>query len=153
MITLLTEAGLSKEQKKVQSAYERMMGQAIAVMKGDKNFKELTKIPEDQVEDVLNELIEEQVKDKKEEFKTRMKSLFKKRVEFERLVDQKKKEFNSEIAKKMKEFTQEGAATMNLLSDIDGIVKAYKQSFSQEHQAANTALNNEDEETDKREEE
>lgn len=152
MVNLLKSVPLSKEQKKAQAAYERFMTEAFAVMNGDKGFSALKTIPKDQVGEVIDELIEEQVKDKKEEWKTRMKALFVKRVEFERLVDQKTREFNSEIVKKMKEFTSEGQAAMAILGDIKDIVNSYKQTFSQTEQAAQNAVDNVEEEESEEEE-
>ena len=129
MVSLITNVPISKEQKKTQKSYETAMNNAFALMKGDKNFKVVSKIPNDEVDKLIEELTKEQVEEKREEFKTKMKALFKKRVEFENLIEQKTKEFNGVITGKMKEFTKEVSEVVNIIQDINQIRASYLQAF------------------------
>jgi len=118
------EENKSKEQKKVEAAYENAMNKALALLKGN-NFKPVSSIPNAEVDAIMDEFFKEEIEEKKEEFKTKLKDLLKKKVAFDNFVKQKKQEFDKVIVEKKKEFTKDLNSVTGLVDGIEKLKQDY----------------------------
>lgn len=114
----------SKEAKKVEAQFENAMNKALALLKGNK-FIPVSSIPNDEIDAIMDEFFKEEIESKKEEFKTKLKELLKKKVDFDNFVKQKQQEFNKVILDKKKEFTKELNEVTGLVDGIEKLKQDY----------------------------
>lgn len=113
----------TKESKKIADANAQAMAGLTAIFKGEKNIATTTKIPNGELDGLVEEIAKEEIEGLKIQFKNGAKALFKSKVEYDRFITQKKQEFQKTIDAKTKEFTNEANRLLGLVENI-GQVKA-----------------------------
>jgi Rps23 Pro-64 3,4-dihydroxylase Tpa1-like proline 4-hydroxylase len=122
----------SPEQKnsKIEKRFNRNMDKLMALFAGDHSiFK--TKVPNNNVSSLVEELLKERREEAGKQFKAKAISLLDKKVEFDKLVSQKKKEFEDSVNKGREEFSKEMEACFQLVENIDILAGDYAKYLGQ----------------------
>lgn len=110
------QGGGNKDAEKFKKNYEKFM----TLMSGKGNvFK--NKVPNSQVDDVIEEMLEENRVAAKEAFKTKGKALLLKKVEFDKFIKAQEAATAKAILEKQKEFNTEIEALFNEIENIDSL--------------------------------
>ena len=100
------EQVLGKESQKVQDNYKKAMSNLVAIFKGESKLETSKKIPNSEIDSLIQEVLQEEVDTKKADFKERAKKLLKSKVAYEQFIKQKEQEFQKAKDEKTKEFTK-----------------------------------------------
>lgn len=125
---MITE-NLTKDQKKIENAYKDANNKALSILKG-KAFKPLTKIPNDSIEELMEEFFGDKIKEKREEFKTKFSKVLEDKIAFDNFIKQKQTEFANLVFNKKKEFTKTINDAVGIIEGIDDMKKAYLSSLT-----------------------
>ncbi len=123
------QEGWSKESIKVKNNYDRAWKGVIALFKGEGNVKPVKKVPADDIAALIDEVAADEVKAKKEEFKTKAQAIIKSRASYDKFLEDKEREFQKAKDAKTKEFTGELNALLQLVTDIESIKASYAQTL------------------------
>ena len=124
------EQNLGKESQKIQDNYKKAMGNLVAIFKGESNLATSKKIPNSEVENLIQEVLQEEVDAKKQNFKDRAKKLLKSKVEYEQFIKQKEQEFQKVKDEKTKEFTKEANELIGIVESIGTLQQQYLESLT-----------------------
>ena len=127
---LTPEENLNKESKKIKENYEKAMGNLVAIFKGENNLAITKKIPNSDIDTLINEVLKEEVEEKKKDFKERAKKLMKSKVAYEQFIKQKEQEFRKAKDEKTKEFTKEANELIGIVESIGTLQQQYLESLT-----------------------
>ena len=127
---LTPEENLNKESKKIKENYEKAMGNLVAIFKGENNLAITKKIPNSDIDTLINEVLKEEVEEKKKDFKERAKKLMKSKVAYEQFIKQKEQEFQKAKDEKTKEFTKEANELIGIVESIGTLQQQYLESLT-----------------------
>jgi len=130
---------------KIEKGYQIAIGRVVALFKGEKNLKAKKSLPHTEASEVIDELIADRIKERKEEFKKQAATLIEKHVEFVKFEREAKQKFEQEILKKKKEFTADAQKVLQLVDGIDQLRKDWEASLK-------TVMTTEEEEEEEQEE-
>ena len=115
-VSATPEENLNKESKKIKDNYDKAMNNLVAIFKGESNLAVTKKIPNSEIDTLINEVLKEEVEEKKKDFKERAKKLMKSKVAYEQFIKQKEQEFQKAKDEKTKEFTKEANELIGIVS-------------------------------------
>ena len=124
------EPTLNKESQKIQENYKKAMGNLVAIFKGESNLTVSKKIPNSEIDNLIQEVLQEEVNEKKQNFKDRAKKLLKSKVEYEQFIKQKEQEFQKAKDEKTKEFTREANELIGIVESIGTLQQQYLESLT-----------------------
>ena len=124
------EQTLGKESQKIQDNYKRAMDNLVAIFRGEANLAINKKIPNSEVDNLIQEVLQEEVDAKKANFKERAKKLLKSKVEYEQFIKQKEQEFQKVKDEKTKEFTKEANELIGIVESIGTLQQQYLESLT-----------------------
>ena len=134
------ENNQSKESKKIAENYERTMQNLIAVFQGESKIAPAKRIDGDDISALIDEVIADDIKAKKEEFKTKAKDLMKAKVAYDNFIKQKELEFQKQKDDKTKEFTKQATDLINMIDGIGKLKQTYFDSLSSSSTTTNIEL-------------
>lgn len=113
---------------KVEKKFEQNMSKLMALFSGDKRvFK--NKVRNDEVNSVVEELLKERKEETKKEFKLRATKLLDAKVKFDKFVAQKEQDMKKAIQDQMKEFNTEMESCFQLIENMDQLAGQYTKSL------------------------
>ena len=121
---------LNKESKKIKDNYDKAMNNLVAIFKGESNLAVTKKIPNSEIDTLINEVLKEEVEEKKKDFKERAKKLMKSKVAYEQFIKQKEQEFQKAKDEKTKEFTKEANELIGIVESIGTLQQQYLESLT-----------------------
>ena len=124
------EQTLGKESQKIQDSYKKAMDNLVAIFRGEANLATNKKIPNSEVDNLIQEVLQEEVDAKKANFKERAKKLLKSKVEYEQFIKQKEQEFQKVKDEKTKEFTKEANELIGIVESIGTLQQQYLESLT-----------------------
>tara|TARA_R110000822_G_scaffold302649_2_gene426945 strand:+ start:6547 stop:6981 length:435 start_codon:yes stop_codon:yes gene_type:complete len=110
--------GLSNDEKKVVRAYDAVVHKGLALFKG-KPLKEPKTVPSDEVEALIQEMLGEQIKDLRTEFKAKFKVMLTNKAKLDSFITEQQKIFNRAVVAKKKEFTKEANEALKIIGGIE----------------------------------
>lgn len=124
------EQVLGKESQKVQNNYKKAMSDLVAIFKGESKLETSKKIPNSEIDSLIQEVLQEEVDTKKADFKERAKKLLKSKVAYEQFIKQKEQEFQKVKDEKTKEFTKEANELIGIVESIGTLQQQYLESLT-----------------------
>ena len=124
------EQVLGKESQKVQNNYKKAMSNLVAIFKGESKLETSKKIPNSEIDSLIQEVLQEEVDTKKADFKERAKKLLKSKVAYEQFIKQKEQEFQKVKDEKTKEFTKEANELIGIVESIGTLQQQYLESLT-----------------------
>lgn len=124
------EQVLGKESQKVQDNYKKAMSNLVAIFKGESKLETSKKIPNSEIDSLIQEVLQEEVDTKKADFKERAKKLLKSKVAYEQFIKQKEQEFQKVKDEKTKEFTKEANELIGIVESIGTLQQQYLESLT-----------------------
>ncbi len=119
-----------QQNDKVTKQFDANFKKLIALLGGEKSLKKIN-VPNDElgtiVEDLLKERREEFVKD----FKVKAKSLLDKKLDFDKEVKKAEEDFKKTVINKKKEFSDKMKEIFNMVENIQEIEKSYYNSMKE----------------------
>ena len=113
---------------KVEKQYNANFKKLVALMNGEKNMRK-TKVPHNEVGQVVEELIKEKKATAIKAFKEQAVVLLDKKVEFDKEIKKLEEEFKGKVNTKKKEFTEEMQKLFKTVEGIEAIEKSYYESL------------------------
>ena len=129
-VSATPEENLNKESKKIKDNYDKAMNNLVAIFKGESNLAVTKKIPNSEIDTLINEVLKEEVEEKKKDFKERAKKLMKSKVAYEQFIKQKEQEFQKAKDEKTKEFTKEANELIGIVESIGTLQQQYLESLT-----------------------
>lgn len=118
------------EKGKVEKQYIKNLSRLTALMKGSGNLKD-SKLPKDEVGDLVDELIKERRLEMGKKFKTAASALIDKKRQFDKDVTELEKKFENDVTSKKKEFNQAMSDLFKMVDDMDAMEKEYYDTLKQ----------------------
>ncbi len=126
----ITQETPEQQNDKVTKQFDANFKKLIALLGGEKSLKKIN-VPNDElgtiVEDLLKERREEFVKD----FKAKAKSLLDKKLDFDKEVKKAEEDFKKTVINKKKEFSDKMKEIFNMVENIQEIEKSYYNSMKE----------------------
>ena len=129
-VSATPEENLNKESKKIKDNYDKAMNNLVAIFKGESNLAVTKKIPNSEIDTLINEVLKEEVEEKKKDFKEKAKKLMKSKVAYEQFIKQKEQEFQKAKDEKTKEFTKEANELIGIVESIGTLQQQYLESLT-----------------------
>ena len=129
-VSATPEENLNKESKKIKDNYDKAMNNLVAIFKGENNLAVTKKIPNSEIDTLINEVLKEEVEEKKKDFKEKAKKLMKSKVAYEQFIKQKEQEFQKAKDEKTKEFTKEANELIGIVESIGTLQQQYLESLT-----------------------
>ena len=129
-VSATPEENLNKESKKIKDNYDKAMNNLVAIFKGESNLAVTKKIPNSEIDILINEVLKEEVEEKKKDFKEKAKKLMKSKVAYEQFIKQKEQEFQKAKDEKTKEFTKEANELIGIVESIGTLQQQYLESLT-----------------------
>lgn len=117
-----------EQNDKISKNYDANFKKLVALMGGEKQLKKPS-IPNDEVGTIVEELIKERREEKIKEFKEGAKKLLDKKIEFDKECRKAEEDFKKAVTEKKKNFTEEMKKVFNIIEDINAIEKSYYDSM------------------------
>ena len=106
------------------------MSNLVAIFKGESKLETSKKIPNSEIDSLIQEVLQEEVDTKKADFKERAKKLLKSKVAYEQFIKQKEQEFQKVKDEKTKEFTKEANELIGIVESIGTLQQQYLESLT-----------------------
>ncbi len=113
---------------KVQKNFENQLKKLDTILQGDKSLYK-NKVESGMVSSIIEDLFKEESEAKTAEFKTKVRNLIKKHVEFNKFKKQKEQELAKAVEEKMKEFNTEAEACFNMVDGLEKLQQEYASSL------------------------
>lgn len=111
---------------KVSKRFDANMQKLAALFKGDNKSLAKKTIPNNDLDEALEELVKERKEIKFKLFKEKAHKILDGTIAFDKYVAEEKKKFDQAIINKKKEFNKEMEECFNLVADINIMVSDYK---------------------------
>lgn len=116
------------EYKKVEGQFNGNFKKLVALMQGESNLKK-TKVPKDDVSEVITELLAERKKTAKEKLKKDAITLLDKYAEYQKKAAEAKAEYEKKIIADRKSFIKEMEEVFKQVDDMQNLEKSYYEAF------------------------
>lgn len=124
-----TQEQQKQDSNKIAIEYEKNLKTLVALFNGNDAFKK-TKVPTDDVSKLVEEILKEKREEKLIEFKTKAKALLEEKVRFDAETLKLTDEFNKKILEKKKEFSKSMLDCFKIVEDIKAVETSYTNSLS-----------------------
>lgn len=119
-----------QQNDKVSKQFEANFKKLVALLGGEKALKKIS-VPNDELGGVVEDLLKERREDFIKEFKSKAKSLLDKKIEFDKEVKKAEEEFKNKVAQKKKEFSEKMKELFGMVENMQEIEKSYYQSLKE----------------------
>lgn len=116
---------------KVEKKFEVAMGKLMAVISGARDALKRPKVPADEVESIVSDLLSKRREKVVEEFQSKLLELLDKYVQFEGEVKKAEEELKNTTLKKKEEFTKQINECFKLIDNIDKVQQNYTSALKQ----------------------
>ncbi len=113
-----------QQNDKVSKKFDQDFKKLVALLGGEKNLKKVN-VPNDDLGVIVEELIKERREEFVKEFKSKAKSLLDKKIEFDKEVKKAEEDFKKSVIAKKKEFSEKMKDVFNMVENINEIEKSY----------------------------
>lgn len=124
----MEEVNVQEQNDKVSKQFEANFKKLVALFGGDAVFKKPS-VPNDEIGNLVEELVKERREEKIKEFKEQAKGLLDKKINFDKECKKAEEEYKQKVIQKKKEFTDEMKKTFSIIEDINEIEKSYYESI------------------------
>lgn len=119
-----------QQNDKVSKKFEQDFKKLVALLGGEKNLKK-TNVPNDELGGIVEELLKERREDFIKEFKSKAKALLDKKLEFDKEVRKAEDDLKKTVIAKKKEFSEKMKDVFGMVENINEIEKSYYQSMKE----------------------
>lgn len=119
-----------QQNDKVSKQFEANFKKLVALLGGEKALKKIS-VPNDELGGVVEDLLKERREDFIKEFKSKAKSLLDKKIEFDKEVKKAEEEFKNKVAQKKREFSEKMKELFGMVENMQEIEKSYYQSLKE----------------------
>jgi len=123
-----TQETQEQQNDKVSKKFEADFKKLVALLGGDKGLKKVA-VPNDELGTIVEELLKERREEFIKDFKTKAKSLLDKKLEFDKEVKKAEEEFKKSVLNKKKEFSEKMKEVFGMVENIQEIEKSYYESM------------------------
>lgn len=124
------EESQDQQNDKVSKKFEQDFKKLVALLGGEKNLKK-TNVPNDELGGIVEELLKERREDFIKEFKAKAKALLDKKLEFDKEVRKAEDDLKKTVIAKKKEFSEKMKDVFGMVENINEIEKSYYQSMKE----------------------
>ncbi len=115
---------------KVSKKFDKDFKQLVALLGGDKNLKRVN-VPNDELGTIVEELLKERREEFVKDFKTKAKGLLDKKLEFDKEVKKAEEQLKNTVISKKKEFSEKMKEVFGMVENIQQIETSYYESMKQ----------------------
>ena len=119
-----------QQNDKVSKQFDANFKKLVALLGGDKALKK-TSVPNDELGNIVEDLLKERREEFVKEFKSKAKELLDKKIEFDKEVKKAEEEFKNKVTNKKKEFSEKMKGLFNMVENIQEVEKSYYSSFKE----------------------
>jgi len=119
-----------QQNDKVSKQFDANFKKLVALLGGDKALKK-TSVPNDELGNIVEDLLKERREEFVKEFKSKAKELLDKKIEFDKEVKKAEEEFKNKVIGKKKEFSEKMKGLFNMVENIQEVEKSYYSSFKE----------------------
>lgn len=119
-----------EQNDKVSKQFDQNFKKLVALLGGEKTLKKVS-VPNDELGSVVEDLLKERREDFIKDFKTKAKALLDKKLEFDKEVKKAEEEFKNKIIQKKKEFSEKMKEVFGMVENMQEIEKSYYQSLKE----------------------
>jgi len=113
---------------KVKKQFDKNFTTLVALMRGEANMRK-PKVPNGDVQDIVEQLIAERREEVIMEFKTKAKAAIEEKIKFDQEVKKAREECEKVITEKMKQFNDKMSSLFNLVDKIHEVEQQYYSSI------------------------
>jgi len=124
----ITQETPEQQNDKVSKQFDANFKKLIALLGGEKTLKKVN-VPNDELGTIVEDLLKERREDFIKDFKAKAKSLLDKKLEFDKEVKKAEEDFKKTVVNKKKEFSEKMKEIFNMVENIQEIEKSYYQSL------------------------
>ena len=119
-----------QQNDKVSKQFDANFKKLVALLGGDKALKK-TSVPNDELGNIVEDLLKERREEFVKEFKSKAKELLDKKIEFDKEVKKAEEEFKNKVTNKKKEFSEKMKGLFNMVENIQEVENSYYSSFKE----------------------
>lgn len=119
-----------QQNDKVSKQFDANFKKLVALLGGDKALKK-TSVPNDELGNIVEDLLKERREEFVKEFKSKAKELLDKKIEFDKEVKKAEEEFKNKVTNKKKEFSEKMKGLFSMVENIQEVEKSYYSSFKE----------------------
>lgn len=119
-----------QQNDKVSKQFDANFKKLVALLGGDKALKK-TSVPNDELGNIVEDLLKERREEFVKDFKSKAKELLDKKIEFDKEVKKAEEEFKNKVTNKKKEFSEKMKGLFNMVENIQEVEKSYYSSFKE----------------------
>lgn len=119
-----------QQNDKVSKQFDANFKKLVALLGGDKALKK-TSVPNDELGNIVEDLLKERREEFVKDFKSKAKELLDKKIEFDKEVKKAEEEFKNKVISKKKEFSEKMKGLFNMVENIQEVEKSYYSSFKE----------------------
>lgn len=119
-----------QQNDKVSKQFDANFKKLVALLGGDKALKK-TSVPNDELGNIVEDLLKERREEFVKDFKSKAKELLDKKIEFDKEVKKAEEEFKNKVIGKKKEFSEKMKGLFNMVENIQEVEKSYYSSFKE----------------------
>ena len=113
-----------QQNDKVSKQFDANFKKLVALLGGDKALKK-TSVPNDELGNIVEDLLKERREEFVKEFKSKAKELLDKKIEFDKEVKKAEEEFKNKVTNKKKEFSEKMKGLFKMVENIQEVEKSY----------------------------
>lgn len=117
------------EYAKVEKQYNEVYNKLLAVFQTEKNLLGATKVPNDKVNDIVAELLQEQQDEVMATFKKELKGLMNTYSQFKKEIKALEEDLKKKITEKRKEFIKKANDVMAPIENIKTLERDFREGF------------------------
>lgn len=119
-----------QQNDKVSKQFDANFKKLVALLGGDKALKK-TSVPNDELGNIVEDLLKERREEFVKDFKSKAKELLDKKIEFDKEVKKAEEEFKNKVTNKKKEFSEKMKGLFSMVENIQEVEKSYYSSFKE----------------------
>lgn len=119
-----------QQNDKVSKQFDANFKKLVALLGGDKALKK-TSVPNDELGNIVEDLLKERREEFVKDFKSKAKELLDKKIEFDKEVKKAEEEFKNKVISKKKEFSEKMKGLFSMVENIQEVEKSYYSSFKE----------------------
>lgn len=119
-----------EENDKINKQFENTMKKLVAIVGGKENLSTKKKVGKDVLANVVNGLMQEKREATEKEVKEKLTELLSKKVEFDKLMNEKRAELDKLEKTKKKEYVDSANRLFQLIESLDELERDYYKSLS-----------------------
>lgn len=130
-----TEETQEQVNDKVSKKFDADFKKLLALLGGEKNLKKVS-VPNDDLGNIVEELLKERREEFIKDFKSKAKGLLDKKLEFDKEVKKAEDELKAKVISKKKEFSEKMKEVFGMVENINEIEKSYYASMKSTQEGA-----------------